>query len=95
MDWTGSAQQRREQGGCKPPTQPPNKTPRYIIPSGTRVKIRRVEETAWRPYATTKQLGFYRYEKYERHARTYVFRDAGYLLRIPAKSVQHGSTHHT
>lgn len=93
MSWTGSENQRREQGNCAPPALPPSKTPRFTIPAGISCEIKRVEETVWRPFVTRMERGFERYESYERALKAYVFRDEGFQLRIKARHVKHRESH--
>lgn len=84
--WTGSETQRREQGGCKPPTAPPNTTPRYTIQAKTPCQIRRVTETKWQSYVTR---GTTHYDRCEGKPRSFlIFRLEGYQIRVLARRVQ-------
>jgi len=87
--WTGSEHHRRRWGVVLPPTQPPNTAPRFSIAPGTPCEVRRVVDPldAWRRHVTTKPVEFERYESYrDRH---YTFRDAGWLLRVHRRHVDH------
>jgi len=89
MSWTGSERQRREQGGCRPPTTTAlPSVPRYRIPAGTRAFLRLATETTWHGWTTRRECCFDRREWYEKG--WYVFRTGGYLLRVHRSKVVHG-----
>ena len=82
--WSGSETQRRPQGICLPPTLPTNDEPRFSLPAGKTVHVRRLSDgfTAW--HKTTIPLGFERYES--KSSGKYEFRHEGWI--ITAKSSQ-------
>jgi hypothetical protein len=89
QSWTGSEDQRRPQGICLPPTRPPNRTPRYLVPADTPCAVTPLSHLRWRPHRTTKDRGFEKYERYRRERRTYEFRLEGWLMEIEARRVVH------
>ena len=89
-DWTGSAAQRREQRGCKPPERAPNLTPSFTIPAGAKAQVRKVTEANWQPYITRAVTRFDRAEEDRRYS--YVFRYEGYLLQSAKKLVIKGTS---
>ncbi len=80
VSWSGSEEQRHEQGVCLPPTRETNKTPRYFVAAGTSCSITRITPLNWKAYRTTKDLGFERYETSGGCSVT--FREQGYLLKV-------------
>lgn len=89
MSWTGSENQRREQGSCRPPAMPANDTPRYLIPVGVPCEVRRVDQAEWFEYTTKVESSFNRYESYDKKTKCYVFRHEGAQIRIKATHVTH------
>ncbi len=89
MSWTGSEQQRREQGICMPPAHPPNKTPKFSIPKGTKVFVCRVDDLhqQWQEHRTREDLGFGGCERYQHWQ--YIFRHIGWFIRVPKAWVDH------
>ncbi len=85
--WTGSEEDRREQGICLPPTGPPLSLPQFQILVGTACSIKRLSGNNWKPYTTKKALGFERYERYIRCS--YEFRFQGWLLLVHRRDVVH------
>jgi hypothetical protein len=51
-----------------PRTKSPRRVPRYAVPAGTRVSIRRVveDDNHWRDYVTVAPIAAERYERYVR-----------------------------
>jgi hypothetical protein len=90
--WAGSEELRREQGVCRPPVSEPFRVPRFTIQAGQRCHIKPVEAMDWRPYKTTKPLGFDRYEA--KDGKQLIFRDQGYQLRIAPHLVRCNVTVH-
>lgn len=88
MDWTGSSDQRRPQGGCRPPKVKPNQQARFEIPASTKVSVCRVSDSnkRWRKHVTRVQLGFERFES--RKSSQYVFREQGWLIRVAVSKVR-------
>ena len=84
--WTGSEDERREQGVCLPPTVPPNKTPRFTVPAGTKCRVTKVSPTNWISHVTKVNLEFDRYESC--NGRFYVFRQAFYFLSVSCRLVK-------
>jgi len=85
--WTGSENQRREQGACRPPKHKPNTTPRFFVPAGTRVAVRRADRTDWQAHVTRRDLGFGRFSRYDN--RYYFFREGGFELMVHRGRVDH------
>ena len=85
--WSGSENQRREQGVCRPPTHEPNTTPRFFIPAGTQVAVRRADRTEWQGYVTKRDLGFGKHSRYDN--RHYFFREGAYELKVHRSRVNH------
>jgi hypothetical protein len=85
--WSGSENNRREQGVCLPPKRPSSKLPRFQISQGCPCEISKVSPLEWQHYRTTKDLGFEFFETYRDHK--YVFRDRGYFLRVNRVYVSH------
>lgn len=82
MDWTGSGDQRREQGLCLPPERT-IRSSRLAIPAGTDVLVCRVDDhnQRWTKHTTKERLEFRRYEA--RTANYLEFRHLGYFVRVP------------
>jgi len=59
-DWTGTAAQRHEQGGCVNYGTYPGKLYRWLIPAGTTVSVCRVNDSSrkWMPYTTKIDVPF-------------------------------------
>ena len=87
--WSGSEDQRRPQGVCLPPARPPVVVPRFLIRAGTPCEITPLSRIGWRPYTTTREAPFERFESYDRKTKTYQFRDRGWLLRVHRRRVAH------
>jgi len=85
VSWTGSEKQRREQGICRPPVSPADRTPKYRIPAGTSVHIRRIGAVEWQPYVMKREQGFDRFES--RVMRSLVFRTFGWQIRVSPRRV--------
>jgi hypothetical protein len=87
--WTGSENERREQGICLPPTRPAKKGSRFFVPVRTPCAISRVSPLGWRSYITRKDVGFERFESYR--AGVFEFRSdvGGWLMRVHRRHVQH------
>ena len=84
--WTGSESARKEQGLCLPPCREPNKTPRFVVPAGTKCQVSKVSPLRWSAHITRRELGFERYEK--SGGGTVTFREQGYLVRVPWSAVR-------
>ena len=87
QSWTGSENQRREQGGCRPPTHAPNKTPRYFIAAGTPVTVRRADQNHWLDYVTQQDVSFEQRLRYDN--RHYYFRKGAYEMCVHRSLVRH------
>jgi hypothetical protein len=85
-DWHGV--RRRPQGTCviRPATLPPDTTPRFTVPAGTRCMVRKATEADWRPYTTTRESGFDRYQRIV--GGFYEFREGLWLLGVNIKDVK-------
>lgn len=82
MSWTGSENQRREQGTCSAPA-PHLAT--YRVRASSPCECRRVAKISngcgpWRPWTTTHTNKFHGYE--QRDGRYFIFRYGDYELRI-------------
>ncbi len=86
VSWTGSEEDRREQGVCLPPVRPPIRISRYTIPAGTRCAISKVAVLRWCAHVTKRELGFERYEISE--GRDWIFREEGYYIRVGRNAVR-------
>ena len=84
--WTGTENDRREQGICLPPTRPPNHSKRFKVPAGTPCCVSKVTPLKWKPYRTTHDCEF---DKYERTTdKGVIFRDRGYFLHVAWRFVE-------
>jgi hypothetical protein len=65
-------------------------TPRFLIPAGSPVLIKRLLDAKWQQHVTRRDLSFERFE----HGRWpyYVFREDGYLVRVRRSDVRHRET---
>jgi hypothetical protein len=90
--WTGSEDERREQGVCRPPAVGPFRVPRFTILPGTPCHIKPVDQLDWQAFVTRKPLGFERYES--KDGNLLIFRDQGYQLRIASRLVRYNVTSH-
>jgi hypothetical protein len=85
--WTGSEDNRHEQGTCLPPSSPPLKVPRYLVPVGVRCSIKKLAWTGWQGHTTTKETGFESYESYK--DGHYEFRLKGWIMKVYRGHVVH------
>ncbi len=83
--WTGSENERKPQGTCRPPVKPMDETPRFLIPVATEVQVVDVTGGEWRTYVTTKDNEFERYDS--RGSNTYTFRRGGWLMRVDRRDI--------
>ncbi len=88
--WSGSEDERREQGECRPPSQPMDSTARFSVRAGISCQIKLVDDTEWTDYRTQKLNEFERYESYRDDH--YVFRHLGYQLRVHRSFVKQRKT---
>ena len=79
--WTGSESQRKPQGICLPPKMAPAIPAfKYVVPAVIKCEIRRVTESNYRTYTTTKEIGFQRAER--KRYGMYEFRMNGWMIRV-------------
>lgn len=71
--------------------KPPRHIPRFHLPAGTACDIRRMTESEWRPFTTTRDLSFERYERYVRDeaGNFYEFRIGLWLITVHRRDVVH------
>ena len=85
-DWTGSAAQRREQRGCRPPADEPEMRTRFYVPAGAEVQTKPVESASgWLRHVTRRVLDFDRYER--KIIGMVEFREMGWMVRARWKDV--------
>ena len=66
---------------CRPPTSPPDQTPRFTIPEGTSVSVAKVDSPeAKTRHVMRKTLHFDQYDHWDRAEYCNVFRHTGYLI---------------
>lgn len=77
--------------GCLPPTKTPNKTPRFGIPAGTQVSISRIDRKhdCWQDHTTRMDLGFEKFEKYDKEFKHYHFRVKAWIICVHRSKVVH------
>lgn len=83
MNWLPNT--RQPQRGCKPPTIA-NKTPKYQIPAGTRVLVRRIDDAKWKPFVTTKPNSFN--ESEGKSKKVLLFRVDGWQMKVWANQIR-------
>jgi hypothetical protein len=76
---------------CPPPTKEPNKTPRFAIKMGTKVSIARIDEKhdCWEDYTTKQELGFEKFERYDKEFKHYHFRVKAWIICVHRSQVIH------
>ena len=84
MSWSGSERARRPQGMCRPPAHEAT-VEVLFVPAGTWGWVRRVTESDWQQFATTRDCKFLRAEYVD--GSCLVFRQDGWQLRIPSRAV--------
>lgn len=71
---------------CLPPTLPPNREPRFLVPAGSAVVVSKVSPLFWHKHTTKLDLSFDRHEYLE--AGRLCFRHEGYLIQVPKSLVK-------
>lgn len=85
--WTGSENERREQGECLPPTVKPQSVPRFRLPAGVTCEVASVLKDIWTPHTMKVELGFEKYDYYR--GGYYTFRHFGWQIRVYRGQVVH------
>ena len=77
-------------GKCPQPHKRINGTPRYKVNPGTKCYVKRVDESEWEHYTTSKESHFERWEKREKGPNGfYIFRKDYYHMLVPIRDVEH------
>lgn len=95
--WTGSENERHEQGSCPaspvtdaaaiPPWEREHTKPlRYRIPAGTAVEVQQVGNARWRQHTTREPIDLADSE--HRKQGVWTFRHLGYLIRVRRYLIQ-------
>jgi hypothetical protein len=73
------------------PYQKPKRVPRFLVRAGTKCAISKVARLDWREHTTVKDIGFERFERYERTEAGgfYEFRHEGWLMLVHRRHVVH------
>jgi hypothetical protein len=73
--------------------QKPRRFPRFVVPAGTPCAVRSVVKDEWRPFTTTRDNAFERFERYvkDEGGPYYEFRaeTGGWILLVAARHVTH------
>jgi hypothetical protein len=88
--WTGTEDLRRAEPGVGlPPARPPVSVPRFLSRAGTPCEVTPVARIGWRRHTTTRDVGLERFERYDRNAQVYEFREQGWPLRVHRSQVRY------
>ena len=71
----------------------PRRCPRLVVPAGTPCAVRSVFKDEWRPFTTTKDNGFKRFERWVQDERgpydEFLSETGGWILLVAARHVVH------